>query len=202
MKMDAIPKFYTTLWMLFFAMLCVSAGCSMSAIDVPTPQPSEPGPYRIGVSDVLLITVFEHDGLQVQAPVRSDGKISVPLLDDVQAEGLTPDHLGDVISEMLSPLVKNPDVTVTVISPDSKTVTVTGAVLRSGRIPLTHNMGVLEAIAVAGGFNAWANKNSVRVIRGVGGGRASYRFNYRAYVKGLPDSDILLEPGDVVIVPE
>jgi protein involved in polysaccharide export with SLBB domain len=103
---------------------------------------------------------------------------------------------------MLSPLVKNPDVTVTVISPDSKTVTVTGAVLRSGRIPLTHKMGVLEAIAVAGGFNAWANKNSVRVIRGVDGGRASYRFNYRAYVKGLPDSDILLEPGDVVIVPE
>lgn len=200
--MNVMPRSHTALWISFYVVLCVSVGCSMLEKDFPTPKPSEPGPYQIGVSDVLLVSVWKHEGLQAQALVRSDGKISVPLIDDVQAAGLTPEQLKEVIYERLSPLVQDPDVTVTVVSTDSRMATVTGAVMRSGRVPLTHNMGVLEAIAAAGGFNAWANKNKVRVIRSDDAGRTSYRFNYRAYVKGTPNSDILLEPGDVVIVPE
>ncbi len=201
--MTVSPRVHVTRRIILFALPCLLIGCSNWSPPPPSGSAnSEPTPYLIGVSDVLRVTVWKHENLEVQAPVRSDGKISVPLLDDVQAAGLTPERLKNEISERLSPLLNNPDVTVIVLSADSQKATVTGAVLRSGQVSLTHEMGVLEAVAAAGGFNAWANKGDVRVIRSVDGKRVSYRFNYRAYVKGLPDSDIILKPGDVVVVPE
>ncbi len=201
--MTVISRVHVTRLTMLLALPFLLIGCS----NWNPPQPAEsthigPIPYVIGISDLLRITVWKHEDLEVQAPVRSDGKISMPLLDDVQAAGLTPEELKNVIAKELSPLLHNPDVTVIVVSPDSQMVTVTGAVLRSGRVSLTHRMGVLEAVAAAGGFNAWANKGDVRVIRSVSDERVSYRFNYRAYVKGMANSDILLKPGDVVVVPE
>jgi polysaccharide export outer membrane protein len=126
----------------------------------------------------------------------------VPLLDDVQAAGLTPTQLKQSITEGLSASISRPNVTVAVISPDSQTVTVIGGVLQSGPVPLRKNMGVLEAVAGAGGFSAWANKNDIRVVRMADGGRVSYRFSYRAYMVGDPEGDIFLEPGDIIVVPE
>jgi protein involved in polysaccharide export with SLBB domain len=79
---------------------------------------------------------------------------------------------------------------------------VVGAVVNSGSVPIERDMSVLEAIGAAGGFNSWANKSDVRVIRRKGEERVSYRFDYRAYLEGAPDSDILLKPGDVVVVTE
>jgi polysaccharide export outer membrane protein len=163
---------------------------------------AEGAPYVIGIADVLEIRVWQHDDLQIEAPVRSDGKISVPLLDDVQASGLTPEQLKNQITKQLSKYLKNPDVTVTVVSADSQMVTVIGGVTSSGRVPLSHRMGVLDAVAAAGGFSAWANRGDVRIIRWEGDTKVSYRFNYRAYVKGDLNSDIVLRPGDVVVVPE
>ncbi len=158
--------------------------------------------YIIGIPDLLRITVWKHPDLSVEAPVRRDGKISVPLLDDVQAAGSTPEQLSAAIAERLDAFVARPKVTVIVLAPDSQVVTVIGGVNTAGTIPLHRNMGVLEAVAAAGGFSAWANKGNVRVVRVVDGTRTAYRFDYSAFMSGEPDSDILLLPGDVVVVPE
>lgn len=190
--------------MVFASMVAgLMGGCSAAP---PPPPPlsssAEPAPYVIGVSDVLRITVLKHPDLEVNAPVRPDGKIAVPMIDDIQAAGLTPEQLKDAISEKLSKSVNEPGVTVHVVDSNSRVVTVLGGVARSGRIALEENMGVFEAVAAAGGFSAWANKGNVRVIRQVGDEKVSYRFAYRDYMKGAPGSDMLLQPGDVVVVPE
>jgi len=125
------------------------------------------------------------------------------LLDDVQAEGLTPEELKEVISSKLSEFISAPDVTVIVYQPLSQTVTVVGAVGRWGSVPLTKETRVLEAIAAVGGFSIWARKNDVRILRSTKEGVVSYRFNYGAYLAGkAPDSNMLLEPGDTVVVPD
>jgi polysaccharide export outer membrane protein len=160
-------------------------------------------PYVIGIPDVVRISVWKNPELSIEVPVRSDGKISVPLLDDVQAEGLTPAELKEVISEALSEYITAPDVTVIVIQANSQTVTVVGAVLRAGALPLNREMRVLESIAAVGGFSTWAKRSDVRVLRPTAAGQVSYRFNYGAYVAGkAPDTNILLEPGDTVVVPD
>lgn len=181
------------------------AGCASPGIAPPpgARQVAEAsGPYVIGIPDVLRITVWKHPDLSVEAPVRSDGKISVPLLDDVQAAGLTPEDLKQAITQRLSAFISQPDVTVIVLSPDSQVVTVVGGVAQSGPVSLRRRMGVLEAVAAAGGFSAWANKGDIRVIRTVDGRRVVYAFDYKAYVKGEPGAELLLQPGDVVVVPE
>ena len=110
----------------------------------------------IGIPDVLKIVVWRNPELSVEVPVRRDGKISVPLVDDVQAEGLTPEELKEVLTEALAEYVTAPDVTVIVQQTNSHTVTVVGAVARSGQIPLTRQMRVLEAIATMGIFSSFA----------------------------------------------
>ena len=184
--------------------ILVAVGCARPGA-LP-PREEEPGgrePYVIGISDVLRISVWKNPELSVEVPVRKDGKISAPLLDDVQAEGLTPQELKEVLSEALSEYITAPEITVIVMQPNSQTVTVVGALLRSGSVPLSKEMRVLEAIAAMGGFSTWAKRNDVRVLRPTPDGIVSYRFNYGAYIAGkAPDSNILLEPGDMVVVPD
>ena len=157
----------------------------------------------IGVADLLKIVVWRNPELTVDVPVRRDGKISVPLVDDIQAEGLTPEELKEVLTESLAEYVTAPDVTVIVLQTLSHTVTVAGGVARSGQIPLVREMRVLDAIAQMGGFNAWARRNSVRVFRREQGGMTEYVFNYGAYARGsAPGSNLLLAPGDTIVVPE
>jgi polysaccharide export outer membrane protein len=158
--------------------------------------------YVIGAPDLVRVTVWQHPELTAEMPVRRDGMISVPLLDDVQAAGLTPRQLKANITQKLTGSIKSPSVTVAVISPDSQTVSVIGGVTKSGPVPLSRDMGVLEAVAAAGGFTAWANKNDIKVVRWVEGRRVSYEFSYRGYLSGSPDADIFLKPGDVIVVPE
>ncbi len=171
-------------------------------------MPSEPAAgdreeYVIGIPDQLKIVVWKNPELTVQVPVRRDGKISVPLVDDVQAEGLTPRELKEVLTEALAEFVTAPDVTVIVEATNSHTVTVIGGVARSGQIPLVRQMRVLEAIATMGGFNAWAKKDRIKIIRDVDGESVEYVFNYGAFSSGkAPNSNLLLKPGDTVVVPE
>jgi polysaccharide export outer membrane protein len=187
---------------------CLSAfvvGCATKGISPPpaSQQIAAPDtPYVIGIPDLLRVTVWQHTDLDTEAPVRRDGKISVPLLDDVQAAGLTPDQLKQSITKKLSAFISQPDVTVIVLSPDSQVVSVVGGVTQSGPIPLRREMGVLEAVAAAGGFSAWANKSQVLVIRTVGDERVTYAFDYRGYVSGKPDTELFLLPGDLIVVPE
>jgi polysaccharide export outer membrane protein len=157
----------------------------------------------IGIPDSLKIVVWRNPELSVDVPVRSDGKISVPLVDDVQAEGLTAEELKEVLTEALSEYVTAPDVTVIVQQINSHTITVIGAVARSGQISLVRQTRVLEAIAQMGGFNTWARKDRVKILRHSDSGQAEYLFNYSAFAAGkAPGSNILLQPGDTVVVPD
>jgi len=172
----------------------------------PPPEPSvlERPSYVIGHGDVLRISVWRNEELSVQAvPVRPDGKISVPLLDDVQAAGLTPEELKELLTQALAEYVSNPDVTVIVTQVNSKRVFVIGAVGRQGPLTLGQDMRVLSAISAAGGFSPFADKGGIKVIRSTQNGLVEYRFDYDGYLKGRdPESNLLLRPGDTIVVPE
>lgn len=181
----------------------VAACASPTLPPPPEPEAGTREEYVIGIPDVLRIVVWRNPELSVEVPVRRDGKISVPLVDDVQAEGLTPHELKEVLTEALAQYVTAPDVTVIVQQTNSHTVTVVGGVARSGQIPLTRQMRVLEAIATMGGFNAWAKRDSIRIIRKVGNDTAEYGFSFGAFAAGkAPESNMILRPGDTVVVPE
>lgn len=180
-------------------------GCASRAVPPPPEQPVlERDTFVIGHGDLLAISVWKNPELSLaRVPVRPDGKISVPLLDDVQAAGLTPEELKELLTKALADYVANPDVTIVVIEVNSRRVYVTGAVLRSGAFPLTQDMRVLDAIAMSGGFSQFAEKDDVKVLRRSGGGLVEYRFDYPAYLKGHePHTNLLLQPGDTIVVPD
>lgn len=193
-------------WCAVASMFLLSSFFGACAHEVPPPPPEvvagERAPYVIGVMDVLGIAVWKNPELSISAAVRPDGKISVPLLDDVQAEGLTPQELKEVITEALSEFISTPDVTVLVREMNSQTIFLLGeGVARNGTLGLRREMRVLEAIATMGGFTVWANKNRVRILRKTRTGMVEYVFNYGAYLAGkAPDSNIVLKAGDTVVV--
>lgn len=160
--------------------------------------------YVIGVPDALQITVWKQEQLSLEVIVRTDGKISMPLLQDVQAEGLTPDELRAVIEERLAEFIVAPNVNVIVKDMRSNVVSVVGGgVARSGLVPLQRNTRVIDAIATMGGFTPFARKGDIRVLRNVDGRQVQYGFDYDAFIKGrAPDSNMLLEPGDTIVVPD
>ncbi len=186
--------------------LCLLVACAGRA---PSPPPPEPSPlerevYKIGVTDVLLIQVWKNPEITAEVPVRADGMISVALIDDVQAEGLTPQELKEVIATELSEFVAAPDVTVIVRQMNSRFVSVLGEVGANTRVPLTRDLRVLEAIAQVGGFTAFADKSNVRIVRRQpDGSEVEYRFDYGAYIRGAaPGTNVVLRPGDTIIVPD
>ena len=186
--------------------LLLGAGCAGRALAPPPldPTPTDRETYTIGVTDLLKISVWKNEELSVEVQVRADGMISVPLIDDVRAEGLTPQELKEVITRQLSEYVTAPDVTVLVQQMNSRFVSVLGEVRTPNRVPLTRDLRVLEAIALVGGFTTFANKNDVRIVRrDLDGNETEYRFDYDAYVRGrAPGSNIVLQSGDVIIVPD
>jgi polysaccharide export outer membrane protein len=180
---------------------CAARELSPPPVD---PEPMERETYVIGVTDLLAVNVWKNEELSVQVPVRSDGMISVPLIHDVQAEGLTPEELRDVVGQELGEYVTAPQVTVIVVQTNSRYVSLIGEVARPQRVPLSQNMRVLEAIAFVGGFNTFANRGDIRIVRrDAQGGEQEYRFDYRAYIRGkAPGTNIVLRPGDTIIVPD
>ena len=185
------------------AWLGLALGCVAPAQLPEEPSVGQREPYVIGVTDLLQITVWKNPELSGRVVVRSDGMISVPLLDDVQAEGLKAEELKEVITEALSEYVMNPDVTVVVMGMNSNSVSIMGGVNRNGEIPLQRQTRVLQAIARAGGFSTWAKKSKVRILRPSGDGLVEYRFDYDAYLAGkAPGSNIVLKAGDTIVVPD
>jgi polysaccharide biosynthesis/export protein len=195
----------------FVARIGIAAALLAAVLGCATPQPPPPefeaapkeGVYIIGPADRLRIDVWQNDKLALsEVPVRPDGMITVPLVDDVQAAGLTTDELKAVISEKLSEFIQNPTVTVVVLAPLSKRAYVLGEVRSAGPISLGTDMSVLDAITAAGGFTAFAKKDKVRVLRRIGDKELDYTFNYNAFVAGrAPGTNVLLHPGDTVLVP-
>jgi polysaccharide export outer membrane protein len=160
--------------------------------------------YRIGPTDVLQISVWRNPELSVpEVVVRPDGKISFPLLDDVQAAGLTPSELKDILTTRLAEYITAPNVTVVVRQINSKVVYVIGEVNRQGTFPLNVDMRVIDALAVAGGFGPFADRSRVTIIRNRNGkGPIEFRFNYDEFVDGQNlGQNLLLLPGDKIVVP-
>jgi polysaccharide biosynthesis/export protein len=169
----------------------------------PTPKSATDNPnYIIGADDVLDIDVWKEPEVTRTLPVRPDGKISLPLLNDIQAAGLTPTKLADEITTQLKKYVTDPQVTVIVTAINSQRVYILGEVARAGAYPLLPGMTVLQALSSAGGFTQFANTKKVYVLRQVNGKQEKYPFNYKDVVSGGDTSgNIVLKPGDTVVVP-
>jgi len=157
--------------------------------------------YVIGVSDVLHISVWKEPDLTATLPVRPDGMVSVPLLNDILAEGLTPMQLAAIIQQKLKKYIALPRVTVVVTKAHAHRVYLMGEVIRSGPIALTPDMTVLQALASAG-FTQFANTKKIYVLRTADGHEEKIRFNYKQVIKGeAMAQNILLKPGDTIVVP-
>lgn len=182
-------------------------GCALFS-DSALPPPPDPGPlsadpYVIGAGDNLQIAVWKNPELSARVVVRPDGKISVPLVDDVQAAGLTPLELKEVITRSLQEYIAEPDVTVLVTAINSKRVFLMGDGVRSAAVPLDKDMRVLDVLAVVGGFQPFADKKNIRILRENGGTLEEYRFDYEAFIDGhsSPEANMRLRPGDTIVVP-
>jgi polysaccharide export outer membrane protein len=159
--------------------------------------------YKIGALDILRIDVWkEPEVSRAGLPVRPDGKVSLPLLNDVQAAGLSPLDLSKVITDGLKAYMNNPQVTVSVIEINSQRVYVTGEVKRPGSFSLLPNMTILQALTNSGGFTQFARTKGIYVLRNVGGKQVKYPFNYKDVIKGNhPEQNIELQSGDLIVVP-
>ena len=158
--------------------------------------------YVIGPEDVLSINVWKEEALSRTVLVRMDGKISLPLVDDVQAAGLTARQLKELLTKKLGEFIDNPNVSVIVTEPNSFKVYVSGQVKTPGVYRLRNETTLLQIIPMAGGFTEWANQKKILVIRREDGREKRMTINYKRIVSGKDlDSNILLKPGDTVIVP-
>jgi polysaccharide export outer membrane protein len=151
---------------------------------------------------VLDVNVWKEPDVSRTVPVRPDGKISLPLLNDVQAAGLTPAQLAAQVTDSLKKYVTNPQVTVIVTVINSQRVYILGEVTRPGAFPLIPGMSVLQALSSAGGFTQFAKVKSIFVRRFENGKEEKFPFNYREVIGGKkPEQDILLKAGDTIVVP-
>jgi len=144
--------------------------------------------------------VWKEADLTATLPVRPDGKISLPLLNDVQASGLTPQQLADSVTEKLRKYVADPRVTVVVTAINSKRIYLVGEVLHTGAVSMLPNMTVMQALSSAG-LNQFANTKRIYVLRNENGKQVKLPVNYRKLVKGNVEQNYVLQPGDTIVVP-
>ena len=162
--------------------------------------PIDPKTYVIGPEDILRILVWREVDLSGVKGVRPDGKITMPLIGDLQASGLTPDRLTAQLKQALSEYVKQPEISVEIIQVNSKSYSITGGVNRPGRYPLVVAKTVFEAINDAGGFRDFADQKHIKIIRKSQPGKP-LEFNYKEFASGKhPEKNIVLENGDTVLV--
>jgi polysaccharide biosynthesis/export protein len=178
-----------------------------AAANAASDKPSNPAPgmqtgaeYVIGPQDMLHVTVWKEADLTATLPVRPDGKISLPLLNDVQAAGLTPTQLAASVTEKLKKYVADPRVTVVVAEINSKRIFMVGEVLHAGAMTMLPNMTVLQALSTAG-LNQFANTKGIYLLRTENGKQKKMPVNYRKLVKGEIEQNYLLQPGDTIVVP-
>ena len=157
--------------------------------------------YVIGADDTLRISVWKEPDLTETLPVRPDGKVSMPLLNDIPAAGLTPLQLKDSITEKLRKYIADPRVTVVVTAMNSRRIFVTGEVTHTGPMALLPHMTMLQALSQAG-FTQFANVKGIYLLRMENGKQEKFPFNYKEVIKGNhPEQNIALKPGDTVVVP-
>ncbi|PYT91928.1 MAG: hypothetical protein DMG36_16760 [Acidobacteria bacterium] len=179
-----------------------SKGAAPPTTATAEPSTTDAAEYKIGPQDVLKIDVWKEDQLTRAVPVRPDGKITMPLLNDVQAAGMTPVELAAVIRDGLKKYINEPQVTVTVTEINSRRIYVSGEVLRPGAYSLLPNMTVLQALSTSVGFTQFARVKNIYVLRTENGKQVKHLFNYKDAINGKkPEENIVLQPGDVIVVP-
>lgn len=171
------------------------------AITLPAGSAPPPG-YVIGPDDVLNIVFWREPDISGDVVVRPDGIVSLPLINDVAAAGLTPEQLRAKILESATRYLTDPNVSVVVKAINSRKVYVTGLVNKIGAFTLTAPTTVLQLIAMAGGLQDYADEENISIVRTDKGKQVSFRFNYKDVVKRRKlEQNILLQPGDVIVVP-
>jgi polysaccharide export outer membrane protein len=205
---------------LFVVAACAAVSVSVAAQTTPPVNPAVKEPvqrsssdtaapvgitpptgYVIGADDLLSIRFWADAQLSADVVVRPDGKISVPLLNDVQAAGLTPEQLNAVLEKAASKYIAEPDATVIVREVRSRKVYVLGQVARPNQVPLNTDMNVLQVLTAVGGLLEYADKSNIVILRLENGRERRLKFNYNDVVKGKNvQQNILLQPGDTVVV--
>ena len=157
--------------------------------------------YVIGAEDSLQVTVWKEANLSGPLTVRPDGRISLPLIGDVPAAGMTPMQLGEDLATRLKKYITDPLVTVTLTAVNSKHIFLLGEVQRVGPLAMTPNMSILQAISSSGGLTSYANSKKIYILRGKVGSQKKILFNYKKAIKTGDEQGIVLQPGDTIVVP-
>ena len=180
-----------------------AAAASGQATGAGDKKSTQDDSYIIGDDDLLAINVWNEPDLKQSAPVRPDGKISLPLIGDIQAAGRTPVQLQNDIAAKLRAYITHPDVTVVVQQINSQKYNILGRVAKPGAYTLSTTMTVLDAIAEAGGFQDFAKQKDIYILReNPSGGESRFPFNYKDVIKGKHlEQNIKLEPHDTIVVP-
>jgi polysaccharide export outer membrane protein len=193
--------------------LAAAAGAAAQQSSPPAPDAAAktvdtggvtlPADYVIGPDDVLGVLFWREKDMSVdQVVVRPDGMITLPLLNDLTAAGLTPDEFRTVVMKAAAAYIEDPNVTIVVKQINSRKVYVTGQVQRPGLFPLTTPTTVVQALAMAGGLTEFAKQGEIVVMRTTGGKTQTFRFNYGDVIRGRRlEQNISLRPGDTVVVP-
>ena len=186
---------------LFKIITIISLSISSSFAATNDPQGQLPS-YKLGPGDLLEISVWKEEGLQKQVLVKPDGGISFPLVGEVKAGGKTTGQLEKTIVSKLKKYIPDPVVSVSVMTINNNKIYVIGKVARSGEFVATRYVDVMQALAMAGGLNAYASSNDIKILRRVNGKERAYPFEYDAVASGKNlGQNILLKAGDVVVVP-
>jgi polysaccharide export outer membrane protein len=207
-KMKMIKR---TSWVALIGILCLVTSC---VSDIPsvktlseyyqgeTKESQSTESYRIGSGDVLAVDVWGEERLSKQVTVRLDGKMSLPLVEDIQAAGLTCEELENLLEQKYKDFVDAPEVSATLLQSGSGKVYLVGKVRSPGEYPLEKKMTLLQAISRAGGLDQWADASDVRLVRTIDGVERQFKVDYEAVVSGKDLSqNIILEPGDTIVVP-
>lgn len=159
--------------------------------------------YIIGSEDILYIHIWKEEHLSRTVPVRRDGIISLPLVDEIKAEGMTPLQLKEILAQRFKEFIGDPNITVMVMEANSFKVYLSGQIRNPGVYRLRSETSLLQIISMAGGFTDWANQKKILIIRKEGGKEKRITVNYKKIVKGEdPGSNIILKSGDTILVPD
>jgi len=181
----------------------LTVGASDLCAQAPNAANADPlEEYRIGPEDTLLVSVWKNDAISKTVPVRPDGMVSLPLVHDVRAAGLTPLELRDVLAKKLAEYIPNPEVSVIVTEVRSFKVSVIGEVVKPARYELKSRTTVLDVLALAGGLNEFAARTRIVILRTDGKVMRRIPFNYNKVIAvGGERDNLSLQPGDVIVVP-
>jgi polysaccharide export outer membrane protein len=174
------------------------AGVAQATVADPNVPPPD---YVIGADDILTVRYWRDDAMSADVVVRPDGKITLPLINEVHAAGLTPEQLRAAVVEAASKLVEGPTVSVIVKQINSRRIFITGEVAKPGPYPLSGRMNVLQLLTLAGGLTEYADKGSIAIFRTENGKQVRYRFNYNEFLDGKNlQQNIELKPNDTIVV--